>query len=64
MTAFVRAFLICNGCDSVFDDSSVPSALTVTEARRDASRRGWTRKRGGRDLCEDCAEAQQNGAQS
>ena len=58
MTAFVRAFLICDGCDSVFDDSAVPSAHTVTEARKDAARRGWTRKRAGRDLCDDCKQSE------
>lgn len=56
MTAFLRAFLFCNSCDSPFDSSTVPSASTVREARREAKRRGWGHKRDGRDLCEDCAD--------
>jgi hypothetical protein len=54
MTAFLRAFLFCNGCDSPFDSSTVPSARSLSEARRDAKRSGWVHKRDGRDLCEHC----------
>ena len=55
MTAFVRAFVFCDGCQQPMDYSTVPSASTVSEARRDAKRSGWVHKRGGRDLCECCA---------
>ncbi|MGY1579188.1 hypothetical protein [Streptomyces sp. MN13] len=58
MTAFLRAFLFCSRCDSPFDSSTVPSAHTVTQARREAKRRGWVHKRDGRDLCEDCASTE------
>jgi hypothetical protein len=54
MTAFMRAFLFCSECGEQFDSSSVPSARTVAEARREAKRRGWIRKRDGRDVCFDC----------
>lgn len=57
MTAFLRAFLFCNGCGVPFDSSAVPSATAISEARRDAKQRGWVHKRDGRDLCEDCADA-------
>ena len=56
MTAFLRAFLFCNECDGTYDLSTVPSATTVSEARREAKRLGWVHKRDGRDLCEDCAD--------
>jgi hypothetical protein len=56
MTAFLRAFLFCNGCHQPFDNSTVPSAESLSEARRDAKRSGRVRKRDGRDLCEYCAE--------
>ncbi|MFE2073684.1 hypothetical protein [Streptomyces misionensis] len=62
MTAFVRAFLFCNGCSSTLDSSAVPSARTVSEARREAKRYGWVHKRDGRDLCEDCAAAESDAA--
>lgn len=55
MTAFVRAFVFCDGCQQPMDYSTVPSARTVTEARREAKRSGWVHKQGGRDLCEYCA---------
>ncbi len=58
MTVFVRAFLRCNGCHEMFDSSTVPSAATVTEARRDAKRAGWVSKRGGRDYCPGCKETE------
>lgn len=54
VVAFLRAFLFCSSCDSPFDSSTVPSARTVSEARSDAKRSGWVRKRDGRDLCEYC----------
>ena len=54
MTAFLRAFLFCNECASPFDNSTVPSARSLSEARRDAKRSGWQHKRDGRDLCPDC----------
>lgn len=53
MTAFLRAFVFCDGCHQPLDNSTVPSAHTVAEARRDAKRSGWARKRG-RDLCGGC----------
>lgn len=56
MTAFVRAFMRCDGCDEVYDTSTIPSARTLTEARRDAKRDGWVHKRDGRDLCPICKE--------
>lgn len=64
MTAFLRAFVFCDGCHQPLDNSTVPSARTVSEGRREAKRDGWVRKRGGRDLCSHCAsvEAQQDGA--
>lgn len=55
MTAFLRAFLFCNSCGVPFDNDTVPSARSVSEARREAKRCGWVHKRDGRDLCEDCA---------
>jgi hypothetical protein len=56
MSAFTRAFLFCDGddCDATLDYSPVPSARTVTEAREEAKRGGWVRRKG-RDLCDDCA---------
>lgn len=57
MAAFARAFLFCDGCNSPFDSSTVPSARGISEARCDAKRMGWTHKRDGRDLCPDCAQA-------
>ncbi|HEX5567474.1 MAG TPA: hypothetical protein VFY14_11215 [Streptomyces sp.] len=38
MTAFLRAFLYCDGCDEMLDASTVPSARTITEARKEAKR--------------------------
>lgn len=64
MTAFVRAFVFCDGCDAPFDSSTVPSAHTIREALRDAKRRGWVRRRGGRDLCEGCAARRDHTAPS
>jgi len=66
VTAFVRAFVFCNGCDQTFDYSTVPSARSISEARREAKRYGWVHKRDGRDLCPYCAAAgaRQDGAQS
>lgn len=64
MTAFVRAFVVCDDCGAPMDNSTVPSARTIGEALRDAKRLGWVRKRGRRDLCEDCAEAGRDGAQA
>ncbi|MFF7795611.1 hypothetical protein [Streptomyces sp. NPDC007991] len=60
MTAFVRAFVFCDGCHQPLDNSTVPSARTVGEARREAKRDGWVCKRGGRDLCEYCAQQAQD----
>lgn len=54
MSAFIRAFLFCNGCNEPFESSTVPNARTAAEARRDAKRHGWVHKRDGRDLCEGC----------
>jgi hypothetical protein len=54
VTAFLRAFLFCNGCDNPFDFSTVPAARNVSGARRDAKRRGWSRTRDGRDWCDGC----------
>lgn len=62
MTAFVRAFVFCNGCGEPFDNGTVPSARNVSEARRDTKRDGWTRTRDGRDFCPYCAEARRDGA--
>lgn len=56
MSAFVRAFVFCDGCHQPLDNSTVPSAFTISEARRDAKRSGWVHKQG-RDLCEACAAA-------
>lgn len=55
MTAFVRAFLFCDGadCESTLDYSTVPAARSVTEARGAAKQYGWVRRKG-RDLCNDC----------
>ncbi|WP_405461545.1 hypothetical protein OG786_29150 [Streptomyces sp. NBC_00101] len=58
MTAFLRAFVVCDGCGQPLDTSTVPSAESISEALRDAKRNGWTRKRGRRDLCQGCDEAQ------
>jgi hypothetical protein len=55
VTAFIRAFVFCDSCQEPMDNSTVPSARNVSEARRDAKQRGWSRKRNGRDLCEGCA---------
>lgn len=63
MTAFVRAFVFCDGCGQPLDNDTVPSARSISEALRDAKRCSWVRKRGGRDLCEGCAAgARQDGA--
>ncbi|MGW2213264.1 hypothetical protein [Streptomyces sp. NPDC001781] len=58
MTAFLRAFLACNGCHEVFDTSTIPSARNISEARRDAKRDGWVHKCDGRDLCPGCNETE------
>ncbi|MEU6365704.1 hypothetical protein ABZ876_08105 [Streptomyces sp. NPDC046931] len=58
MTAFLRAFVFCSSCGEPFDNGTVPSASTVREARREAKRMGWVHKRDGRDLCEDCQDAE------
>ena len=58
MTAFLRAFLFCSNCHEPFDSSTVPSARTVTEARKDAKRDGWRRTRDGRDLCPGCQDTE------
>ncbi|MDX2532320.1 hypothetical protein QBA79_36415 [Streptomyces scabiei] len=55
MTAFMRAFVFCDGCREPMDNSTVPSARSISEARRDAKRHGWSHKRNGGDRCEDCA---------
>jgi hypothetical protein len=55
MTAFTRAFVRCDNCDNHWDYSAVPGARTVTEAREEAKRGGWVRRKG-RDLCDGCAE--------
>jgi len=54
MTAFLRAFIFCDGCHEPLDSSTVPSARNISEARRDAKANGWARKRDGRDFCEAC----------
>ncbi len=63
MAAFMRAFVFCDGCREPMDNSTVPSARNISEARRDAKRLGWSHKRSGGDLCEGCAGVQQDGAQ-
>jgi hypothetical protein len=54
VTAFVRAFVFCDDCQQPLDNSTVPSAQTVSEARREAKSYGWAHKRDGRDFCEYC----------
>jgi len=54
VSAFVRAFVICDDCGQPMDTSTVPSARSISEALRDAKQNGWTRKRGRRDLCQGC----------
>ncbi|MBM9510052.1 hypothetical protein [Actinacidiphila acididurans] len=58
MTAFVRAFLQCDSCHEHWDTATVPSARTITEAREEARRAGWTRRKG-RDLCPYCASEEE-----
>lgn len=58
MTAFVRAFLRCDGCGNFFRTDAVPQDGSVSEARRDARRHGWVKRMvDGRwfDYCEDCS---------
>ncbi|MFE6931784.1 hypothetical protein ACFVDT_07105 [Streptomyces sp. NPDC057699] len=57
MSAFVRAFVFCDDCHEPMDSSTVPSARNISEALREAKKNGWTRKRGGRDLCGYCTPA-------
>ncbi|MFD9915603.1 hypothetical protein [[Kitasatospora] papulosa] len=57
MTAFLRAFVYCDGCNEPMDNSTVPSARNISEALRQAKSYGWSRKRGRRDLCPDCRTA-------
>jgi hypothetical protein len=57
MSAFRRAFLFCDAPrddNGPFDDSSVPAAETVADARSAARLQGWHRTRDGRDICPDC----------
>jgi hypothetical protein len=58
MTTFLRAFVFCDGCGQPWDNSTVPSARTASEGRREAKRDGWVRKRDGRDFCPYCANHQ------
>lgn len=64
MTAFMRAFLICDGCGSHFRTDTVPPDYTIQEARQYARRHGWTyprrqsgdvRKQRHIDLCDSCS---------
>lgn len=57
MTAFMRAFVFCNGpgCGVPMDDSTVPDAETIAEARKQARRSGWHyAQKTSHDLCADC----------
>jgi hypothetical protein len=54
VTAFVRAFVFCDDCGQPLDTDTVPAASSISEALRDAKRRGWVRKRGRCDLCGGC----------
>ncbi|MFI2084352.1 hypothetical protein ACH43Y_28835 [Streptomyces rubiginosohelvolus] len=57
MTAFLRAFVYCDGCNEPMDNSTVPSARNISEALREAKSYGWSRKRGRLDLCPHCRTA-------
>ncbi|MEU6872412.1 hypothetical protein [Streptomyces sp. NPDC046751] len=59
MTTFLRAFVFCDGCGQPLDTSAVPAAASISQALHEAKRCGWVRKRGRRDLCQGCYEAQQ-----
>jgi hypothetical protein len=55
MTAIKCIHLRCDGgCGEFFDSSTIPSAGTVVEARRQAHRAGWVHDKTGRDVCGDC----------
>lgn len=64
MTAFMRAFLHCDGCGTFYRTDAVPPDYTIQEARSDARRHGWTyplrqsgdvRKQRHIDLCDSCS---------
>jgi DNA-binding IclR family transcriptional regulator len=57
MTAFVRAFLRCDGCAEFFSSDTIPSEESLRQALRHARRCGWARRMvGGRwkDYCPEC----------
>lgn len=56
MTAFLRAFVYCDGCNEPMDNCTVPSARNISEALRQAKSYGWSCKRGRRDLCPGCRQ--------
>lgn len=58
MTAFMRAFLHCDGCGAFFRTDAVPPDFSIRDVRTYARRHGWVkRKVDGRwkDYCEDCS---------
>jgi hypothetical protein len=64
MTAFMRAFLNCDGCGNRLRTEPVPPDFTIQDARADARKHGWThplrqsadvRKQRHIDLCEACS---------
>jgi hypothetical protein len=64
MTAFMRAFLICDGCSKTLRTVAIPPDFTIHEARAAARDHGWTyplrqsadvRKQRHIDLCDNCS---------
>lgn len=58
MSAFMRAFLHCDGCGSFYRTDAVSQDETISAARKDAKRHGWVKRMidsRWRDYCEDCA---------
>lgn len=65
MSAFMRAFVQCDGCGDFLRDETVPQDETLLEALRTAKRYGWERPRVDgrfRILCPGCAHARQGGS--
>lgn len=64
MSAFLRAFLRCDGCGAFLRDETIPQDETLLDARRASRAYGWTRTRtaeGWLDFCPGCAHMRRAG---
>lgn len=65
MSAFLRAFVQCDGCGDFLRDETVPQDETLREALRAAKRYGWKRLRVDGlllVLCPGCAHVRRGGS--